>query len=305
MPREVHRAQGEIRGPGATKAIAEKARLGKGRLRGTAGEGSDARHEVRPDVRGTGHGTRADIMGNEVIVRVLAVQAHESCSREEAGQASRLVELGETRGCKGSRAHSRGGASKDGSRRIATTDSGMPHMENVSGDVGIGEVNRRPARRNKVQIHAGERELKPAARARQGRGASGGTGPPEGRRQTRRVVVQEVGDAVEVRRQAILRLVSRVRGHVTQVTREVVGASSRRRGSSEQSSRGSLTGEAPLGKRSRGELLGTEDGRSPSERPKGLTKNPNVVGRNGEAREGHLPFGQGGRGRWKKGRGIA
>ena len=212
----------------------------------------------------------------------------------------RLVELGETRGCKGSRAHSRGGASKDDSRRIATTDSGMPHMENVSGDVGIGEVNRRPARRNKVQIHAGERELKPAARARQGRGASGGTSPPKGTRQTRRVVVQEVGDAVEVRRQAILGLVSRVRGHVTQVTREVVGASSRRRGSSEQSSRGSLTGEAPLGKRSRGELLGTEDGRSPSERPEGLTKSPNVVGRNGEAREGHLPFGQGGRGRRQK-----
>ena len=250
-----------------------------------------------------GPGQTSDIMGNEVIVRVLAVQAHESRSREEAGQASRLVELGETRGCKGSRAHSRGGASKDDSRRIATTDSGMPHMENVSGDVGIGEVNRRPARRNKVQIHhAGERELKPAARARQGRGASGGTRPPEGRRQTRRVVVQ-VGDAVEVRRQAILGLVSRVRGHVTQVTREVVGASSRKRGSSEQSSRGSLTGEAPLGKRSRGELLGTEDGCSPSERPEGLTKSPNVVGRNGEAREGHLPFGQGGRGRRQKERG--
>ena len=80
-PREVHSAHGKIRRPGATKAVAEEVRLGKGRLRGAAGEGGDARHEVRPDVRGTGHGTRADIMGTEVIARVPTGHARESRSR--------------------------------------------------------------------------------------------------------------------------------------------------------------------------------------------------------------------------------
>ena len=86
------------RRPGASKAVRKEVRLGKGRLRGAVGEGGDACHEVGPDVGGTGHGTRADIMGTEVIVRVLTVQARESRSREEAGQAGRLVVLGETRG---------------------------------------------------------------------------------------------------------------------------------------------------------------------------------------------------------------
>ena len=135
MPREVHSAQGKSRRQGATKAVAEEVRLGKGFLRGAASEGGDARHEVRPDVRGTGLGTRADIMGTEVIVRVPTGHAREGCSRQEAGQASRLMVLGETRGRRGSGAHSRGGASEDDGRRVATTDSGIPHMENVSRDV--------------------------------------------------------------------------------------------------------------------------------------------------------------------------
>ena len=74
----------------------------------------------------------------------------------------------------------------------------MPNVEDMGGDVGVGEVNRRPRRREESRIKPGKGGLQPGAGRRQGRGARGGGTPLGVRLQAERGGVQEVSEGRKV-----------------------------------------------------------------------------------------------------------
>ena len=189
----------------------EEVAVREGRIASTASQRGDTRHEKRPHGWRTGHDAGADVKHTDVVFGVFVRGSHarESDDREETGQASWLEVFGVERGRRGT---SRGGARACKGGQAAATDGVIPHMEDMSGDVGVGEVNRRPGRRDEGQAHPIEGELEPAARGRQARGARRGITPPKGRFQAGRVQVQEVGDGGEEWRQAIRISVRKIAG---------------------------------------------------------------------------------------------